>query len=102
MSGFVTGVPFILTRSAGARPLRVRRSLRARAEFVVVVVPCAALALLATCSSPQPTTTPEPAAAHAQSPRDLSAVAFSVAIDARDELGIPRLIRAVAPRPAPA
>src|SRR4051812_5725558 len=68
----------------------------------VVVVPCAALALIATCSSPQPTMTPEPAAAQAQSARDLSAVALSVAIDARDEQGLPRLIRAVAPRPAPA
>ncbi|HSS00536.1 MAG TPA: M36 family metallopeptidase [Kofleriaceae bacterium] len=70
--------------------------------FSVVVVPCAALALIATCSPPPPTTTPEAAAANAQSARDLSAVALSVVIDARDEHGVPRLIRAVAPRPAPA
>src|SRR5690348_10639075 len=70
--------------------------------FSVVVVPCAVLALIATCSPPPPTTTPGPAATYAQPARDLRAVARSVVIDARDEQGVPRLIRAVAPRPAPA
>jgi len=66
----------------------------------------AALALSASCSTPsaplppsadpdpQPTTTPT----HPQTGSELAAVALGVTIDARDDRGAPRLVRAVVPR----
>jgi hypothetical protein len=63
-----------------------------------VVLPGAALAVIATCTSSQPAL--EPGTTRVQPPGDLAAVALSVTIDARDDAGAPRLIRAVVPRPA--
>ncbi|HMG24260.1 MAG TPA: M36 family metallopeptidase, partial [Kofleriaceae bacterium] len=61
-----------------------------------------ALALAAGCSSPSPSPPPppDPRPLRAQSAADLTAVGLGVAIDASDELGAPRLVRAVAPRSA--
>jgi len=61
------------------------------------VVAITALAFTATCSTSPPA--PEPAP-RVQPAADLAAVALGVAIDARDDRGAPRLVRAVAPRPA--
>ena len=59
----------------------------------------AALAFAAACSIPPPPP-PDPDPPHTQRTSDLAAVSLGVAIDARDDGGAPRLVRAVVPRPA--
>jgi large repetitive protein len=64
-----------------------------------IVLPAVALVFTATCAPPPQ---PDPGTALVQPAADLAAVALGVAIDARDDRGAPRLVRAVLPRPAPA
>src|SRR5262245_52517481 len=65
------------------------------------VLPGVALALTATCSSSSPPTPPtDPSPPKVQPSTDLTAVSLGVTIDARDERGAPRLIRAIVPRQA--
>src|ERR1043165_9568520 len=65
------------------------------------VLPGVALAFTATCSSPTPSGAPvDPGPAKVQPSVDLTAVSLGVTIDARDERGAPRLIRAIVPRQA--
>jgi hypothetical protein len=67
-------------------------------QIRVIVLPVTALALTTTCSgSPSP---PDPGPTRVQPSVDAAAVAMGVAIDARDDAGVPRLVRAVVPRPA--
>src|SRR5215470_7498496 len=65
-----------------------------------IVLPAAALVFAATCSLAPPP--PDPGPSSVQPAIDRAAVALGVAIDARDDRGAPRLVRAVLPRPAPA
>jgi hypothetical protein len=69
-------------------------------QIRAIVLPGTALALAAACSSPPPV--PDPGPAQVQRTTDVAAVALGVAIDASDDRGAPRLVRAVVPRPAPA
>ena len=62
-----------------------------------IVVPAAVLAFTANCSLAPPRSDPGPASV--QPAVDRAAVALGVAIDARDDRGAPRLVRAVLPRP---
>jgi hypothetical protein len=64
-----------------------------------IVLPAVALIFTATCAPPPP---PDPGPMLVQPAADRTAVALGVAIDARDDRGAPRLVRAVLPRPAPA
>jgi hypothetical protein len=57
-----------------------------------------ALAFTATCSSSPPSSVPDPDPPKVQPTADMMAVTLGVAIDARDEGGRPRLVRAVVPR----
>ena len=67
-------------------------------------LPGVALALTASCSSSTtgtptpPTADPDPQPTHPQTGSELAAVKLGVTIDARDERGVPRLIRAIVPR----
>jgi large repetitive protein len=63
-----------------------------------LLVPGAALALAASCSSSPSSSPPDPRPPHDQPDVDRAAVALGVAIDARDAAGAPRLIRALVPR----
>src|SRR5215470_5122590 len=63
-----------------------------------IVLPAVALVFTATCAPPPQ---PDPGPTVVQPADDLAAVALGVAIDARDDQGAPRLVRAVLPRPAP-
>jgi hypothetical protein len=64
------------------------------------VLPGVALALTATCSSSPPPAPTDPGPPKIQPTADLAAVALGVTIDARDDRGAPRLIRAIVPRKA--
>ncbi|HEY0990200.1 MAG TPA: hypothetical protein VGD80_24280, partial [Kofleriaceae bacterium] len=66
-------------------------------RITTVVASGVALALTTTCASP---TAPDELPTRAQSSAELTAVALGVAIDAPDDSGAPRLVRAVVPRVA--
>jgi hypothetical protein len=64
------------------------------------VLPGVALAFTATCSSPPPAAPVDPGPPKVQPTVDLTAVSLGVTVDARDERGAPRLVRAIVPRQA--
>src|SRR5690349_16435513 len=79
----------VLCTAGGAAMSRVRGRVVSGIAWVAAV----------SCSSaPPPAVGPQPT--QVQPSADLAAVSLGVAIDARDERGAPRLIRAIAPRRA--